>query len=120
MAQKIVFTMEFPRGDSYQRGFQLEVNETIDTGDFDDIYFTVKKSFENFDYIFQKRLTTGGIVNDDMGHYIVNIRPEDTNDMDFGDYDCDIEFFRDTGGFKKTFCGRFKLTREVTHYYNEQ
>ena len=109
--------IEFARGDSYQKGLLLKRNGEPVTDTFEDIYFTVKKNYNEHDYIFQKRLSTGGIVYDGEGHYTMNIEPEDTNGLSFGDYDCDFEFR--TEGYKRTFYGKLKLTKEVTHFYNE-
>lgn len=110
--------IEFARGDSFEKGFILKDGSTPCTEVFDEVYFTVKKSHEDKDFLFQKRLSTGGIVKDEQaGHYTLFIEPEDTNPLDFGEYDCDIEFKKT--GYKKTFYGRMKLAKEVTHYYNE-
>lgn len=112
--------IEFARGDSYERGFILKDKTTkqIVTELFDEVYFTVKKTWTETEYKFQKRMTTGGIVYDGDGHYTLYIRPEDTNELQFGEYDCDFEFVRNNG-YKRTFAGKLKLTKEVTHQNNE-
>lgn len=109
----------FPRGDSYVRGFVLKDSRTGEpiTDAFEEVYFTVKKLWSSTEYQLQKRMSTGGIVSDGDGHYTLFISPEDTNEMKFGDYDCDLEFVKP--GYKKTFCGRLKLDKEVTHQSNE-
>ena len=109
--------IEFARGDSYQKGFVLKRDGETVGEQFEDVYFTVKKYHSDHDYVFQKRMTTGGIVYNGDGHYTMYIDPEDTNLLAFGDYDCDIEFRKE--GYKKTFYGKLKLSKEVTHYYNE-
>lgn len=113
--------LEFARGDSYERGFLLKDKASgapvLDT--FQEIYFTVKKYSTDPEYKFQKRLSTGGIVHDGDGHYTLYINPADTNDLPFGEYDCDIEFVKDDGDYKKTFFGTLKLTKEVTYSENE-
>lgn len=109
--------IEFARGDSYQKGFILKRSGQPVTEVFDDIYFTVKKFCTDHDYLFQKRMSTGGIVDDGDGHYTLFIEPEDTNELSFGDYDCDIEVKRT--GYKRTFQGKLTLTKETTHIYNE-
>ena len=111
--------IEFARGDSYVKGFHMEQGETTVTEPFEEIYFTVKNSYEDRNYIFQKRLSTGGITSDGDGHYTLYIEPEDTNSMKFGDYDCDFEFLRNEGTYKRTFMVRMKLTKEVTYASNE-
>jgi len=109
----------FARGDSYERGIVLKDRNTkqpILTA-WDEVYFTVKKYHTDHDFKFQKRLSDGGIVYDGEGHYTLFILPEDTNRLAFGEYDIDFEFVK--GDFKRTFAGVMKLTKEVTHQYNE-
>lgn len=110
--------IELARGDSCEKGFILKSGDTPSEDVFDEIYFTVKNSYTDKDYVLQKRLTEGGIVKDEAaGHYTLYILPEDTNQLDFKDYDCDFEFKKE--GYKKTFYGKFRLTKEVTHQNNE-
>jgi len=112
--------LRFSRGDSYERGFVLKDKATqqVITDTFDEVYFTVKRNWRDADYQFQKRMTTGGITSDGDGHYTLYIQPEDTNNLAFGDYDCDFEFKRNDG-YKKTFPGRLTLDKEVTYQGNE-
>lgn len=111
--------IEFPRGDSYEKGFILKDKKTkqpiVDV--FDEVYFTVKKTLYMDKYCFQKRMTDGGIVNDGNGHYTLFILPSDTDGMSFGDYICDVEFVK--GDCKKTFVGTLTLTTEVTYAGDE-
>ena len=118
MANDIKFKIEYPRGDSIQKGVQLTRDGEHAPETFEDVFFTVKKDCNDYDYVFQKRMSTGGIISDGDGHFTLFIDPEDTNDLPYGDYDCDFEFAR--AGYKRTFCGRFRLMKEVTHYYNEE
>ena len=115
----MAFKIEFARGDSYERGIGVREKgeQTPLIADWDDIYFTVKSNFKNKNYVLQKRLSDGTIQDDGNGHYTLFIRPEDTNDLQFGDYDCDFEFKKDE--LTKTFTGALTLTKEVTHSYNE-
>lgn len=117
MAQEVKIRIEMARGDTLEKGFVLQLGGQPCTDVFDDVYFTVKRYHTDHDFIFQKRLSTAGIVSDGQGHYTMFIDPEDTNEMQFGEYDCDIEFKRE--GYKRTFYGKFRLAKEVTHYYNE-
>ena len=119
MADKIALDIEFVRGDSYERGFIIRdkgTGSTVETT-WDDVYFTVKKKYLDRDFKFQKRLSDGGIVYDGDGHFTLSILPEDTNDLSFGDYDCDIELKK--GTYTRTFYGHLHLTPEVTHQNNE-
>lgn len=111
-------TIEFARGDSYEKGFILKRK----AGDpiveaWDEVYFTVKRSYTDPEYRLQKRLTAGGIVDDGDGHFTILFMPQDTDGMSFGTYDCDIEFVKDT--YKRTFPLTLKLTKEVTYVSNE-
>ena len=107
------------RGDLESRQFLLKnASGQTFTTEPDEIYFTVKKTADDRDFYFQKRLTTGGIVLIETGKYQITILPENTNNMKYGDYAFDIEVVKD-GLIKKTFFGRFILDKEVTHYYNE-
>ena len=112
--------IEFNRGDSYERGFILKnkaTGATITTA-WDEIYFTVKKYNTDTEFLIQKRLTSGGIVDDGNGHYTLFIEPADTDGMPFGAYVCDIEVV-EGDYYKKTFPGSFILNPEVTHVSNE-
>lgn len=113
------FTISFARGDSYAKGFKLQERDgtPIETA-FDEVYFTVKKSFKDRNFVLQKRMSDGGIVNDGGGHYTLFFQPQDTNGKTFGEYDCDIEFVVGES-FKRTFNGKLRLTEESTHQNNE-
>lgn len=110
----------FARGDSHERGFLLKNKTTGQpiTTEFDEVYFTVKKFHTDDDFLFQKRMTTGGIQDDGNGHYTLYIMPDDTNGLAFGKYDCDIEFRKGTT-YKRTFPGTLYLLTETTHQINE-
>lgn len=113
-----------PRGDirlvrfrvNNRRGKPAEV-------DFTEIYFTVKRSAKDQAFIFQKKLSAGGIIKLGDGDYQLKIEPEDTNNMVVNDvlfphYDFDIQVqYEDS--VKETFTGIFVLNPEVTHTENE-
>lgn len=109
-----------PRGDL--RSFKLAVKESasgaITEKTFDDIYFTVKVIYLAEPYKIQKRLSAGTIVKDEEGYYHFTIQPEDTNDLQFGDYDFDIELVKE-GAIKQTTIGKLTLSPEVTYESNE-
>ena len=107
------------RGDLERRSITLKHSDgTPFTTVPDEIYFSVKMNAKDTNVLFQKRFTTGGINQTSENKYQITILPEDTNSMSFGTYDFDIEIVKE-GEIKKTFCGVFTLTKEVTHYYNE-
>ena len=112
--------ISFARGDSYNQGFLLTARSTGEpiTETFDEIYFTVKKRYTDKNVVLQKTMTGGGIVSDGDGHYTLTLLPSDTETLQFGEYDFDIEL--DKGGnFVKTFSGKFNLLQETTHVGNK-
>lgn len=114
-----MMTIEMARGDLESRTFRVNgSNRSPFTDEFDEIYFTVKKFFNDKNYKFQKRLSDGGIVSMGDGVYQFTIMPEDTDGLEFGDYDFDIELVIE-GEIKKTYLGVLHLGKEVTHHNNE-
>lgn len=109
--------MEITRGDYDVFKFKRTMNgEVIETTP-DKVYFSVKRSEYEDNFLFQKRLNDGIVIDEDFV-YNVEIVPEDTNDLDFGDYVYDIEIV--VGDKPKTINkGVFKITYEVTTTKNE-
>ena len=110
------------RGDLEIRTFQIRSpsgSGTVPyTDELDEIYLTVKRKYTDTNYVIQKRLSDGGIIYQGDGIYGFTIHPADTDKLDFGGYDFDIELIKN-GEIKKTFNGRLNLTREVTYAANE-
>lgn len=108
-----------PRGDIRVIRFQvLDSDGDISQTDFTEIYFTAKKNALDKNYLFQKTLTGGDIVKIDAGDYQLKIEPKDTDGLNFGQYECDIEIVYEDQ-IKQTEYGVLELTREVTSAYNE-
>lgn len=106
-----------PRGDL--RGVSFSVADTDGTAvvDFDEIYFTVKSSYTDRNYLFQKRLSIGTIrLNGSQFEF--DILPSDTDNLAVRAYVFDIEIVRQNE-VKQTFVGDFVLTNEVTFAGNE-
>ena len=59
---------------------------TMESGDI--LYFTVKKTAKDIDFLFQKSVT---------GSNLIHIRPEDTADLSFGKYKYDVQLTTATG-----------------------
>ena len=59
---------------------------TMESGDI--LYFTVKKTAKDTDFLFQKSVT---------GSNSIHIRPEDTADLSFGKYKYDVQLTTATG-----------------------
>lgn len=110
-------SITMPRGDLETVSFKLESGETLYT-DADEIYFTVKTTFNKTDYLIQKKLSDGTIILMSDNSYEFKIMPEDTDDLNYGKYVFDIEVVKN-GSIKKTFVGDFILTQEVTFAENE-
>ena len=108
-----------PRGDRVSKSFIIRgPDKQPFTGTLDEIYFTVKKSFMDRNYKFQKKLSDGSIASVGGGRYQFTILPEDTDGLNFEDYDFDIEVIK-YNEIKKTFAGKLILTVESTHRGNE-
>lgn len=108
-----------PRGDIYPVRFQVYETETEITHiDFTQIYMTCKRSTKDVNPLFQKSLSAGTIVKISDGDYQFRIEPEDTNNLQFGDYVFDIELIYEDQ-IKQTTCGTLKICDEVTYAVNE-
>ena len=99
------------RGDTYS--FNFIINETLDNA-----YFTCKKTMDinDTDYIFQKTLGNGISLVDtteDGNVYVVRVAPDDTNEVNKGNYYYDLQL--DINGDTFTpLIGKFKITDDVT------
>lgn len=108
-----------PRGDIYPVRFQIfETEEQQTEIDFTQIYMSCKKSFNDNGVLFQKTLTGGTITKLGPGDYQFKIEPQDTNNLQFGEYVFDIELIYEDE-IKQTICGTLRLSEEVTTAKNE-
>lgn len=108
-----------PRGDLRHIRFSVENPDGTDCDvEFDEIYVTFKKKFNDAAYLFQKTLTGETIQRFSDGTYQFSILPTDTDGLKVGDYVFDIELmYRDQ--IKQTTVGSLALTDEVTYAQNE-
>ena len=111
------------RGDLEVRTFQIRSPSAGGgtepyTEQLDEIYMTVKRNENDKNFLFQKRLSDGGIISKGDGEYEFTIQPEDTDGLAYGSYGFDVELVKN-GAVKKTFCGELVLTKEYTHRANE-
>lgn len=104
------------RGDLQEIEFEIVDDDGEPVGGIDEIYFTVKETYNKSEMLMQKRLSTGEIVEMD-GTYHFTIEPSDTDNRGFNSYPFDIEIVG--AGLKKTFLGKLYLEHEVTHASNE-
>lgn len=84
----------------------------------DKVYFSVKCNYKDDEVVFQKTLDNGITFNEETGVYTIELLPNDTNELCFGDYDYDIEIIRN-GKVDTPLMGVFKIGKEVTHKCNE-
>lgn len=109
-----------PRGDIRRIHFVVSDSLGNETDvDFDEIFFTVKRSFQDRAILFQKRQSNGTIWKADDGGYDQKIMPEDTNDLKYGQYVFDVELVQGDE-IKQTNVGNFVLTNEVTFVADEE
>lgn len=112
-----MLNIKMHRGDTKQLKFRrLSDGEPI-TSKADQIYFTVKKAVQPVptEYVIQK--TMDAMTFDDDYYYHLTIEPEDTEGLDFGTYDFDIQVT--ANGVKQTTVGTLEITKEVTFRENE-
>lgn len=109
-----------PKGDIRWVRFIVKIPEGVVTEiDFTSIYFTVKKTSKDHDYLFQKSLKRGNLYRINAGDYQFKIDQEDTRDLSVGEYKFDIQLsYKNL--LKETFVGDFVLKDEVTYYENEE
>lgn len=62
-----------------------------------ELIFSVKESFDAEDYIFQKKMTTGDITTQGNGEWQISIIPNDTINIPFGKYVCDVKVVDEYG-----------------------
>ncbi len=115
------YKIEMPRGDS--RAFKFQRKYKDDNGNIqpvkqkaDEVFFTVKKSYRDQEFLLQKKLSDMSFDTDYFYHFVID--PEDTNNINFGTYVYDIEVIQD--GHKFTISsGNFVLSYECTWASNE-
>lgn len=61
------------------------------------VYFTVKENPNTDEYVFQKRLGNGITYSEEDQFYVVDIQPEDTEQLVYKDYFYDFTIVRNTG-----------------------
>lgn len=113
------FDIEFVRGDTCPVEFDItnQDGEGLDDLENANIYFTVKNSFSDINYLFQKTYSAGQISKEGNVYSLI-ILPTDTENLDYGRYVYDICVV--CQDFKATLVrGTLTLTNEVTFASNE-
>lgn len=113
------YDIEFPRGDTCPLKFNLldKNNNLIELSQSDEMYFTVKKSFNTSNVIFQKKFTSGNIVKEDDGYKLI-LTSDDTGNLNYGSYVFDL-CLKSTDLVSTLAIGHLTLTNEVTFKSNE-
>jgi len=112
-------TIRMPRGDIRLERFVVNNRDgTVTDIDFTEIYFTVKKTSRDINFLFQKRLSTGEIVKLGTGDYEIKIESDDTSGLSYGNYKFDIQLVYGNQ-LKETFVGDLVITDEITFRENE-
>ena len=106
------------RGDTKEERFQIKDSSgTVLDLEVNEMYITFKESYDDEEFLFQKKLSTGDITKSST-YYYFTIEPEETDDLDYGVYVFDIEIIYSNK--KKTIGkGNLTLTQEVTWATNE-
>ena len=78
------------RGDTFSFGIEYAFDDES-SQDLETCYFSCKKNPNDEEYIFQKSLSDG-ISKVSNGKYRVRVAPEDTDDVEVGNYLYDLEF----------------------------
>ncbi|MCI8575633.1 MAG: hypothetical protein HFI09_04100 [Bacilli bacterium] len=112
--------IEFIRGDTYSFKFQRKLkNDEVISERPDQVFFSVKESYDDEECLFQKRLSNNTIIYDETdNYYYITIDSEDTCNLDCESYVFDIEVIKDNV-VKTLVVGRLRLLIEVTHKRNE-
>lgn len=105
--------MEFTRGDTYKFKFQRldSENQPIMTK-AEKMWFTVKSDYYTKNIKIQKTLDNGIEFTED-GFYHITIQHEDTKDLTYGTYVCDIQV-ENSNVVQTIFKDTITLTNEVT------
>lgn len=81
--------MKMTRGDTYSFGIEYKIDDES-TQDLETCYFSCKKNSDDENYIFQKSLDNG-ISKVANGQYRIRVAPEDTEEIEAGNYFYDLE-----------------------------
>lgn len=62
-----------------------------------ELYFSVRESFDSNEYLFQKKMTSGDITAKGDGEWQISILPKDTESVSPGKYICDVKVIDEYG-----------------------
>jgi len=106
------------RGDTLPIVFSLvNKNGNRISEEVDEIYFTIKKNYNDIEYVLQKKLSTNQIKKESDVFKLI-ISHEETANLEYGYYIYDIEIKIDNY-IKTVVIGKINLLSEVTFIENE-
>lgn len=111
-----MLNISMPRGDIKNISISITSDDEPYV-DLDEIYFTVKKNYNEKEALFQKKLSNGTITRDG-NKFLFRILPDDTESLKYGDYVFDVELVKGNS-IKQTTVGKLRITNEVTFSENE-
>lgn len=105
--------LEFVRGDSFEFGIPIEYDDKtpVKESEIDTLIFTCRKTNDKTSPILIEKEKEKFKFEDNT--YWLTIEPEDTETLDYGVYNFDVEVTL-TDGYRKTFKSNFELTYECT------
>lgn len=104
---------EFVRGDTFIMGLPIKYDDgkVVELDDIKTLIFTCRKTYEKTSKVLITKNKEDFEFDDDV--YWITIKPEDTEQLPYGDYQFDIEAtLKD--GYRQTFKSSLKLTGECT------
>lgn len=113
--------LELVRGEQFPIEFEItdDSNNAINKEDLQDITFVVREFPEETSPILTKKTLINGDITGDDGLYSLNINEEDTKDLNFGTYGCEIKIETTSGIIKKE-VGTLIITKEYSMGYQNE
>lgn len=103
--------LEMMRGDTFKIRIKIE---KADPDSITELILSVKKSNADAAYAVQEKLSNGGAALQDDGSFVVRIAPEDTEDLEPGDYVYDLESHIDDIDVYTLMHGKLTIQEDVT------
>ena len=113
--------LELVRGEQFPIEFEItdDSDTAINKEDLQDITFIVREFPEEESPILTKKTLINEDITGDNGLYSLNINEEDTKDLDFGTYGCEIKVETTSGIIKKE-VGTLIITKEYSMGYQNE
>ena len=113
--------LELVRGEQFPIEFEItnDNGNPIAISELQDITFVVREFPEEESPILTKKTLINKDIKGDNGVYSLNINEEDTKDLDFGTYGCEIKVETTSGIIKKE-VGTLIITKEYSMGYQNE